>query len=210
MGPVEEWRAVVGYEGLYEVSSLGRVRSLDRLREQLIARGPDRTRTVSRRLRGRVLAPLPIKSGGYLGVNLSDGSRQKVRKIHQLVAAAFLGPRPDGLIPLHWDGDSHNNRSSNLRYGTHKENTADAIRHGTFVLGERRTQATITAADAGAIKALLGSTSMGQLGRAFGISRAAVTQIRDEVTWRDATAANLQDAQQELKRRLAGTGKSLL
>ena len=198
----EVWKSVVGHEGAYEVSDHGRVRSCDRIVEQLIARGPDRSRTVSRQMRGRLLRPVKTKSGGYLRVSLSAGSTgAQTKKVHQLVCEAFIGPCPHDQMPLHNDGDPTNNRLSNLRYGTGRENVADAIAHGTFVLGEDRSQAKITAADAGAIKALLPTVSMARLGRVFGISTSAVAQIRDGVTWKLARVADAENAQRELDRR---------
>lgn len=201
-GAAERWLPIAGFEGLYEVSDAGRVRSMDRVRIQQIARGADRSRTVSRRLQGRLLTPVKAKSGGYHRVSLSDGQGGvSVRKVHQLVCAAFIGPRPQGQMPLHCDGDPTNNRLSNLRYGTGSENVADAIAHGTFALGENRVQAKLMDADAGAIKALLATVSISELGRAFGISTSAVAQIRDGVTWKHAPVADLENARRELERR---------
>lgn len=198
----EAWKAVVGHEGAYEVSDLGRVRSVDRVRTQRIAKGDDRTRMVDRLMKGRVLAPVKTKSGGYLRVSLSDGQGGvATRKIHQLVCEAFIGPSPDGQMPLHGDGNPTNNRLDNLRYGTGRENVADAVAHGTFVLGEDRVQAKLSALDAGYIKALLPAVSMRRLARSFGISASAVAQIRDGVTWKTAPVASLGNAQRELERR---------
>ena len=50
--------------------------------------------------------------------------------VHHLVAQAFIGDRPEGQLVLHWDDDKRNNNVENLRYGTHKENIADAYRNG--------------------------------------------------------------------------------
>lgn len=118
MAEVEEWRAVVGWEGLYEVSSLGRVRSLPRQTSHGI-------------VGGRVLKPSPNKRrNNYLQVGLSNVTR-RTAKVHVLVAAAFHGERPDGMEIRHLDGDPANNAASNLRYGTKSENMLDAVRHGT-------------------------------------------------------------------------------
>jgi hypothetical protein len=111
------WRPVVGYEGHYEVSDAGRVRSLKR---------------------GRVaLLKYRVSTKGYPFVQLYLNGKQITRYVHALVAEAFNGPRPDGLEVRHLDGDNTNNVPSNLTYGTHAENIQDAIRHGTFV-GLRR------------------------------------------------------------------------
>lgn len=116
----EQWRPVIGYEGLYEVSNQGRVRSLDHF---------TRGRSDSKRLiRGRVLRPAPRPSG-HLTVALgrSGGSKD----VHTLVATAFIGPRPDGMECCHYDGDPSNNRLENLRWDTRSANRLDSVRHGT-------------------------------------------------------------------------------
>ena len=116
----EEWRPVVGYEGLYEVSDAGRVRSLSR--EVRTGRG---TRMVD----GRILSPAR-GVGGYPVVSLSNGGA-RVRPVHRLVLEAFVGPRPAGTECCHGDGDPENNRLSNLRWDTHESNMDDQRRHGT-------------------------------------------------------------------------------
>lgn len=116
MQKVEEWRAVPTHPN-YEVSDHGRVRSLD----QMVRR-----RHGLARKKGRILRPIP-HSGGYHHVQLAD--RQKVL-IHVLVAATFIGPRPDGLIVCHKDDDKRRNVPDNLYYGTYGDNMADAWRNG--------------------------------------------------------------------------------
>lgn len=106
----EEWRGVVGFESLYEVSDLGRVRSLPRYR-----------------VKGRVLKPQPA-GAGYFQVALGAKARAYV---HHLVAAAFIGPRPEGLNVLHGGANMTDNRAVNLRYGTQSANNRDAVKDGT-------------------------------------------------------------------------------
>lgn len=110
-----EWRPVVGHEGRYEVSSCGQVRSLPRP-------GVPKARVLRQ-----------WTQYGYPSVNLSCGSRdqRENRPVHVLVAAAWLGPRPDGLVIRHLDGNSRNNDVRNLAYGTPAENVRDTVRHGT-------------------------------------------------------------------------------
>ena len=116
----EEWKAIAGYEGSYEVSNRGQVRSLDRVN----GRGFN--------IFGRVLKPNPNREG-YLGVSLYSGGKatRRRRLIHQLVAEAFIGPRPEGFDVCHNDGDKTNNRADNLRYDTRSANILDSVRHGT-------------------------------------------------------------------------------
>jgi hypothetical protein len=110
----EEWRPVIGYEGLYEVSNWGRIRSLART---IPHKHPGHTSIVPGRLRVLVL-----KKEGYFGLTLTDRNGRKVNGlVHQLVAAAWIGPKPPGFQVDHIDGDKRNNMSRNLRYLTPKE-----------------------------------------------------------------------------------------
>ena len=107
----EVWKDIEGYEGLYQVSNMGRVRSLDHI--------VDRIDGTSAFYRGRVLSP---QGNPYLAVILSNGPIRDQRRIHRMVAEAFL-PNPDGLSDVdHIDCDKHNNKVSNLRWCTHGEN----------------------------------------------------------------------------------------
>lgn len=115
----EEWRPVVGYEGYYEVSNIGRVRSTTRLDN----RGRQKT--------GRVLRA-GIAANGYLLVSLWRDGVASSRTVHSLVAEAFIGPRPQGMDVCHADGDRLNPVVTNLRYDTRAANLADARVHGTL------------------------------------------------------------------------------
>jgi hypothetical protein len=120
------WRDVPGWEGLYQVSDAGNVRSLDRTIRVLDAHG----NMGSRRYKGRMLRPGSMPKG-YKGVVLSSpATGQRFLCVHWLVCAAFHGPRPSGLQVRHLDGDPANNAARNLCYGTPLENAADTIRHG--------------------------------------------------------------------------------
>ena len=104
----EEWRPVVGYEGLYEVSSLGQVRSVDRI----VTRSDGR----QCRWKGRTLRVNDTAHGGFAVSLCCANGRQKTVKVHTLVAAAFLGPRPKKADVRHLDGNPSNNQASNLAY----------------------------------------------------------------------------------------------
>lgn len=114
----EEWRPVVGYEGLYEVSSLGSVR------------GKDRTLSDGRHWRGKDIKAW-IVGAGYRYVRLSKNGSVTPTGIHRLVCHAFHGDPPPGRgSALHWNGDPSDNRPRNLRWGSGSENQQDRIRHG--------------------------------------------------------------------------------
>lgn len=115
MSTTEQWRTVAGWPD-YEVSNLGRVRSLKYGRTRL--------------LKGY------ISSHGYPTVGLCTPSRHRTpykRSIHVLVMEAFVGPRPEGLVIRHLDGDGMNNNLSNLAYGTPSENQFDQVAHGVHI-----------------------------------------------------------------------------
>lgn len=119
----ETWRPVVGAEGYYEVSDLGRVRSLDRL-----LTFPDGR---SRRSPGRILKPWKSNRGGYPAVGIAvDGKKRKVF-VHVLVLEAFVGPRPPGMACCHGDGNAENNCLANLRWDTYSSNNYDLVKHGS-------------------------------------------------------------------------------
>jgi hypothetical protein len=112
----ERWLPVSDYEGLYEVSDQGRVRSLTHQTPKGIRYG--------RRLK------VPLRNG-YPRVGLYREGVQVTRMVHDLVTAAFLGPRPEGTEVRHLDGNPQNATRTNLAYGTHGENQFDQVRHGT-------------------------------------------------------------------------------
>jgi hypothetical protein len=115
----EVWQPVVGYEGLYEVSDLGRVRSVP---------GWKWNGQATHWFEGRLLKPQG--KGRYLHVALSKNGKVKCRRIHRLVADAFLDRCP-GMIGRHRgqyhidhiNNDSKDNRALNLQWLTHYENT---------------------------------------------------------------------------------------
>ena len=116
----ERWRPVPGYEGEYEVSDAGRVRSVDRV---------VRATGGLRRYRGRMLHP-HLTTAGYPEIRLCRAGAYKQIRVHQVVAAAFLGERPDGLVVNHRDGVKTNNTPANLEYVTREYNSLHAWRTG--------------------------------------------------------------------------------
>lgn len=110
----ENWLPVPGYEGAYEVSDLGYVRSLER-RVRLVTRQAGET---TRLVRERILRPGSTRSG-HVSVAIGKGNS---RLVHQLVLEAFIGPRPEDCEVLHLNHDPADNRLVNLKYGTRSEN----------------------------------------------------------------------------------------
>ena len=124
---MEIWKDIGDYEGLYQVSNMGRVKSLARTiikRRKLLG---DYTAPVAE----RILKPSP-NNKGYPVVNLSKNGKVIMRTVHTLVAEAFIGPPQPGEEVRHGDGVRSNPALYNLCYGTRKQNVEDAIAHGTF------------------------------------------------------------------------------
>lgn len=118
----ERWLPVVGYEGLYEVSDHGCVRSLDRVTER-------NGRPYHQR--GRILKPWRTPPMNYQAVVLYADGRIRRARVHVLVAESFIGPKPhDATMVCHGDGNHDNNHPSNLRWGTQSDNMADMSSHG--------------------------------------------------------------------------------
>lgn len=115
---METWIFIPGFEGVYQVSDLGNVKSFARYKD------------------GRFLKPGKASHGYY---TVSFG-RNNSKTVHSLVALAFLGPCPKGMEVLHIDGTRTNNAVSNLRYGTRTDNILDAIKHGSWQSEKRKAQ----------------------------------------------------------------------
>lgn len=120
----EEWRAVPNYEGLYEVSDQGRVRSLER--SVLTSHG------VVRRYRGRLLRPTTLT--GYHLVGLSKEGQQEHIFVHRLVAFAFCDKPLHYQIQInHKNGIKSDNRPINLEWASRSENMQHAVKAGLHV-----------------------------------------------------------------------------
>ncbi len=174
---VEAWKPVVGYEGLYEVSDQGRVRSLDRV---VLVRRRDKVH--SKPLRGRVLRPAS-KDGEYLCVNLCKDCRTKTFAVHALVLTAFNGIKPEGRECCHWNGNPADNRLENLRWDTPKANGEDRARLGRY-RGESRVNAKLNEEKVLAVKQSLSSgISQRRIAQQFGVSRSAIQSIAENRSW---------------------------
>lgn len=114
----ERWLPVVGWEHRYEVSNLGRVRTIPH--------------TICGRYWPQIMLRQmsPPTGKGYKLVGLSGNGPRVSKGVHILVLTAFVGPRPKGHHCCHYDGDPANSRLENLRWDTPSSNALDRIRHG--------------------------------------------------------------------------------
>jgi len=159
----EQWRIIPGFAE-YEASNWGRIRRV----------GGERA------LRAR------IDPDGRCRVNLWRANAYKSRRVHQLVALAFHGPRPAGKEVAHLDGNTANNRSSNLAWCTPKENNGHKRLHGTQPQGEHIWCAKMSDAQVGFLKATYGGRpgEITRFARSFGVSRWAVRNALFGRAWK--------------------------
>lgn len=173
----EVWLPVVGFEGLYEVSDRGRVKSL--ARTCLTSSGG------TRRVPAKLLSFVP-HGYGYWQVKLCKDGIPSTCLVHSLVAAAFLGPRPEGLHVCHGPGGKQDNRPCNLRYGTPMENCADRRRDGTHLQGAQNPSTKITEKQALYVLQELKDAPRGtglRLARELGVTPQLISRIRTGKTW---------------------------
>ena len=182
----EEWRPIPGYEGRYEASDQGRVRSL------WFKNGTaDKPRATPHVLR------LTPSGTGHLRVLLGRGNDQAV---HRLVLAAFAGPCPPGQECAHANGDPADNRLVNLRWCTHVENLRDMVAHGRRLTGDRNParlhpervprgeavgHAKLTSSAVRRIRtAALRGATQASLSRRYGVKPPTIRDVLTGRTWR--------------------------
>lgn len=174
---MEKWKDVFGYEGLYQVSDAGRVRSLDINRVDKLGR--------KLKKKGRILKGIEVM--GYLKVNLWKGGVMKIHAVHRLVAIAFI-PNPEGKPQInHKDGNKENNHVSNLEWCTHSENTRHAYDNDLIkrMTGTKNHMTKISECDVLKIREMhkTGKYRHKDLAEIFGVSRRHIGDIVNKKRW---------------------------
>lgn len=174
----EIWKAVPGCEGLYEVSTLGRMK---RLAGRILA-SDGRMLPV----RECILKPFSCGQEGYCGVKISVGGRKRNMYVHHAVMRTFVGPPPEGLEILHDNNSRTDCRLSNLHYGTKSENAQDRWRHGTIAIGERNPRAVMDEEKVLLMRSLYatGKHSTYALAARFGVQQMTAWKIVARKTWK--------------------------
>jgi hypothetical protein len=154
------WKPVIGYEGIYEVSDSGLVRSN----------------------RGLLSG---YYSCGYRIVTLSRGGINKQKKVSRLVLSAHKYPMPSSIDACHNDGDRSNDNLSNLRWDTRKGNMADTVTHGTRLSGSKNGNSALSKNDVNKIIELINSgESYSIIGKVFNVSKQALCNIKKGVSYK--------------------------
>jgi hypothetical protein len=162
---MEIWKDLPGYEGKYQVSDQGRVRSMDR---EVICKSRD-CKSYTKRLKGKLLTPRKGDDQGHLTVRLCNPRSRPF--VHQLVLLTFNGPSK-GRICRHLDSDISNNTLANLAFGTRRENSID------FVLcGNRRGLLNLDQVREIKLRLLLGY-SLAEISKALNIEKYTIRRIR--------------------------------
>lgn len=172
----EVWKAIEGYRGTYEVSSEGRVRSVPM---------PHQARKRSR-IRILRLVLVGSKWTKYFAVSLSQDGHVQRWYVNRLVAEAFLGRPPTmEMQAAHLDGDSFNNRATNLVWATPQQNCDHKKMHGTIPLGERSALSKLKDQQVFEIRDRRAKgEALSVLASDFGVSESLISQIARRVIWR--------------------------
>lgn len=166
----EEWRVIKDYPN-YRVSNMGRVQSN-------IILGPNRHTGKWHLLK------TSLDGGGYLMIELSTSEYAKTHKVHVLVLEAFVGPRPQGLVACHNNGNRTDARLANLRWDTRKANADDMIVHGTRVRGQKIHACALTENQVREIRQLLAAkVSHRKIAKQYEVTKSTITSINRGCTW---------------------------
>jgi len=162
----EIWKEIPGYDGRYEVSNYGRVRS---------------HYGKTKFLRGK------IDTDGHVQQRLFNKSGSKYLSVHRLVLDAFVGECPEGMECCHNDGKPAHNHLSNLRWDTHQNNMKDSIKHGTSRApkGENNGNAILREEDVRWIKKNYkkGVVGLREIAGKFDVSMSCVNRVIIGKTW---------------------------
>lgn len=175
----EEWRPIKGFEGYYEISNHGRVRSLDRLRKSVKGMA---------KVNGKIISGNHGENHYYQVVLFREG-KSKTALVHRLVAEAFI-PNPENKPQVnHKDGDKHNNNVNNLEWVTRSENQIHAYRTGLHPgTGEGNVNAKLTREQVAEIRRTYVKGRRGSgatiLARKYGVKKHAILSIIWGDTWK--------------------------
>ncbi len=179
--PTETWLDIPGYEGWYQASSEGRIKSLARSTPTRNRWGPCTYNAPEKIIEGR------LTDDGYRRMSLCVAGKITHQFAHKLVALAFHGACPAHCDQVaHWDGDKLNNQPRNLRWATTLENMADKVRHGLTAdqFGERHSHSKLTNEQVKAIRSVEKYRGVNAaLAPLYGVAPQTISKIRRGERW---------------------------
>lgn len=173
----EIWRDVPDYEGYYQVSNLGRVRSLSRIVKS--------RNSTMKPISGKLLKPRYCKNGYYYVCFYLHRSPKNIA-IHSLVASTFLGVRPKGFDVNHIDGDKANNSLVNLEYVSRSQNICHALDTGLCIsrIGDNHHHAKLSSKDIPVIRYRLSlGHTQSSIAKDYCVTNSVIGDIARRVTW---------------------------
>ena len=179
----EIWKEIGGYEGYYEISNFGRVRSITRV---ITKNNKWKSGTIS------VLFPSKIKYSranirGYIQLNLFKNGNYKTHLVHILVAKHFVDNPKNYTQVLHIDDDPGNPHYSNLKWGTQSHNIQECADKGRGFIGSKNGNSKLKESDIPEIKRLLAEgVSAYRISKNYKISKHAILSIKNNKTWQHA------------------------
>lgn len=168
---MEQWKDVVGWEGYYQVSNQGNVKSLKR--KGVTAFG-------ERDYAGYNLNPVKCKNG-YIAVNLTKQGLRNQKHIHVLVLEAFIGERPYKYDACHNNGIKTDCKLENLRWDTRSNNHKDKIAHGTYQSGDKANKRKLNKDLADEIRLL--KLSNDEIANKYNISITQLWRVKNNLSW---------------------------
>lgn len=175
----EEWKSIIGFEH-YMISSLGRVKSLDR---SIIDK-----KGIRQRYKGKIRKNVFFSQRrGYYAIIINNGGKQKRFLIHRLMALHFI-PNPDNKPCVnHKDGNGMNNRLDNLEWVTVKENSEHAFRNGLMdsIIGSNQHNSKLTEKDIPVIRKMISEgKSCLEIAKTYKVRSTAISKIKRSITWK--------------------------
>lgn len=177
----EVFKDILGYEGLYQISNLGTVKSVGRYGNNQYSEYWMDERILKHSIVG-------TRNSGYCAVNLRKDGKSKQKYVHRLVAIAFVDNyRLSAKYVNHTDGDSKNNRFDNLEWCTHSENIQHAYDNGLIKksCGSNVSNSKLKESDIPIIRNMLtDKIPILKIAKQFNVSRNVIYQIKDGRTWK--------------------------
>lgn len=172
----ELWKDVAGYEGIYQVSNMGNVKSLDRYVNH------SRSKSGKKLSKGKILSK-QIDRGGYSTVYFSVSGKGQHKKVHRLVCEAFSGKEDGKTLVNHIDGNKGNNAADNLEWCTSKYNINHAVDNGLFYIGEKARDNILKEKEVLEIRSNV-VNSYTELAKIYGVSKATIADVKKFRSWK--------------------------